>query len=98
MNKLAVKELLKSKDEESSGSLPVEAFFECLADLGAPLEEEHKTKLLAIYDKKGEGSLSYRDLLDEHKYIHAVSTIFMLVNTYMCTCMYAHVHVHLCLP
>ena len=73
MNKLAVKDLLKSQDTKHSGSLPVDKFFGCLLDLGAPLEEEDKSKLLAIYDKKGEGSLSYADLLEEHKYIHAVS-------------------------
>ena len=73
VNKIAVKDHLKSQDSECSGSMAVEKFFGCLLDLGAPLEEEHKTKLLAIYDKKGEGSLSYQDLLAEHKYIHAVS-------------------------
>ena len=45
--------------------------------MGAPLQSEHLTTLLGIYDKKGEGVMNYDDYLSEQKYIHAVSLVYM---------------------
>lgn len=73
MNKLAVKDLLKGFDSENNGSLETEDFFTSMSSMGMPLTEEGKAKLLTVYDKKGEGKISYSDLLSDHKYIHAVS-------------------------
>ena len=67
---------MKLVDTEGKGTLETEEFFSSMADIGIPLSalsEDGKTKLLAIYDKKGEGRFPYQDFLDEHKYIHAVS-------------------------
>ena len=72
VNKFLVKELLKSHDDKSNGSLGTDDFVSCLYGIGAPLDETSKTKLLAVYDKKGEGKINYIDLLSDHKYIHAV--------------------------
>lgn len=74
-----MKDLLKSYDSEGTGSLETEDFFSCLSGMGKLLEEECKAKLLAIYDKKGEGKMNYGDLLADHKYIHAVSQ-YLLCN------------------
>ena len=73
MNKLAVKDLLRGFDSENKGSLETEDFFTSMASMAMPLTEEGKAKLLTVYDKKGEGKISYNDLLSDHKYIHAVS-------------------------
>ena len=73
VNKLAVKQLLKSFDYERTGVLETEEFFSSLTTMGIPLDEEGRTKLLSIYDKKKEGKVNYEDLLADHKYIHAVS-------------------------
>ena len=60
-------------DVERKGALETDELFSSLSDLGVPLEEEGRTRLLAVYDKKGSGKISYEDLLADHKYIHAVS-------------------------
>ncbi len=75
VNKLGVKGLLKDADTDGKGSLSTDMFMSTLSTISIPLEEESRAKLLAIYDKKGEGEISYSDLLSEHKYIHAVSTV-----------------------
>jgi len=72
VNKLAVRDLLKSYDAESTGMVETEDFFSCLSGMGKSLDVEHKTKLLATYDKKKEGKINFGDLLSDHKYIHAV--------------------------
>ena len=73
MNKLAVKEMCLSYDPDVTGTMETEDFFSGLSGMGLPLEDEAKTKLLAVYDKKGEGKMNYTDLQADHKYIHAVS-------------------------
>lgn len=73
VNKISVKEMLRGHDTERTGSLPVVTFMACLSELHIPLSQDSKTKLLAIYDKKGEGVINYDELLSVHKYIHTVS-------------------------
>lgn len=73
MSKMAVKDLLKSFDSEDKGSLETDDFFTSMSGMGMPLTEDGKAKLLTVYDKKGEGKISYSDLLSNHKYTHAVS-------------------------
>ena len=65
----------RAQDTDKTGSLPVDTFMNCLSDLHAPLADEGRTKLLVIYDKRGEGTVSYDDLLNDHKYIHTVSSV-----------------------
>lgn len=49
---------------------------ESLKLLQCPIKsEENMSKLIAIYDKAKHGRLSYDDLLEEHKYVHAVSNV-----------------------
>lgn len=75
VNRLAVKDLLRSYDPDNTGVMDTEDFFSSLSGMGVPMTEEGKTKLLAVYDKKGEGKLNYQDILADHKYIHAVSYV-----------------------
>lgn len=77
VNKVAVKEMLCSYDPDKTGTIETEDFFSSLSGMGMPLTEEGRTKLLAVYDKKGEGKMNYNDLLADHKYIHAVSLGYM---------------------
>lgn len=44
--------------------------------IDAPLNEEQWENFLKIYDKKGEGSINWDDILSDHKYVHAVSKLF----------------------
>lgn len=77
MNKASVTELLRSHDEggELVGNITTENFMESLKLLQCPVRsDENISKLIAIYDKAKHGRLSYDDLLEEHKYIHAVSS------------------------
>lgn len=41
--------------------------------MDVPLSEEQWENFLRIYDKKGEGSINWDDILSDHKYVHAVS-------------------------
>lgn len=78
MNKATVSELFRSHDEggELVGSISTDNFMESLKLLQCPIKsEENMSKLIAIYDKAKHGRLSYDDLLEEHKYVHAVSNV-----------------------
>lgn len=66
-------DLLREQDPTLSGSITTDVFTTTLESIGVPLSSEEMAKLLAVYDKKGEGKLNYDDLLTEQKYIHAVS-------------------------
>lgn len=54
--------------------------------MGMSLQSDERSKLIKIYDKKGEGFVNWDDLVSEHKYIHAVSfCVSMFIYIYMCT-------------
>ena len=72
MNKRAVLELLKEKSTEKSDVVTTELFFSVLEEIGAPLDSDCKSRLLAIYDKKGEGKINYDDFITDQKFVHAV--------------------------
>lgn len=72
MNKRAVVELLKEKNPEKSDVVTTELFFSILEEIGAPLDSDSKSRLLAIYDKKGEGKINYDDFITDQKFVHAV--------------------------
>ena len=79
MNKASVSELLRSHDEggELVGNISTDNFVESLKLLQCPVNnDENISKLSAIYDKAKHGRLNYDDLLEEHKYVHAVSVLF----------------------
>ena len=73
VNKGLVKDTLRTFDTEKTGSLPVDSFMACMSELHIPLNEKSKPELLAIYDKKGLGTINYIELLSEHKYVPIVS-------------------------
>ena len=75
MNKRAILDLLKEEDPGRSGTLPSDLFTSVLQRIEVPLDAEEISKLLAVYDKKGEGVVNYDDFLSEQKYIHAVSSL-----------------------
>ena len=79
MNKASISDQLRSHDEggELVGNITTENFVESLKLLQCPVRsDENISKLIAIYDKAKHGRLSYDDLLEEHKYVHAVSSFF----------------------
>lgn len=79
MNKASVIELIQSRDEggELVGNISTDNFVESLKLLQCPVNnDENMSKLLAIYDKAKHGRINYEDLLEEHKYVHAVSKFF----------------------
>ena len=73
MNKRDIMDLLRAQDPNGTGMIPTDTFTSTLQSIKAPLEHDELSKLLAIYDKKGEGVMNYDDLISEQKYIHAVS-------------------------
>ena len=78
MNKKVLVDLLKEQDEAKSEMITTEQFFSTLEGIAAPLDSDIKVKLLAIYDKKGEGKINYADFLTEQKFVHAVSLVFIV--------------------
>ena len=75
MNKRDIMDLLRAQDPKGTGMIPTDAFTSTLQSIKAPLEHDELSKLLAIYDKKGEGVMNYDDFISEQKYIHAVSSL-----------------------
>lgn len=73
MNRHSVLDLLREQDPDNKGTLPTDTFTSTLQSIAVPLESDEFSKLLALYDKKGEGVMNYDDFLTEQKYIHAVS-------------------------
>ena len=80
MNKKALVDLLKEQDEAKSEVITTEQFFSALEGIAAPLDSDIKVKLLAIYDKKGEGKINYTDFLTEQKFVHAVRLEFVCME------------------
>lgn len=72
-NKRLLLELCREQQSGDGLTITTDAFTSVLQSMGAPLESEHLTSLLNIYDKKGEGVVNYDDYISEQKYIHAVS-------------------------
>ena len=66
-------DLLREQDPDSKGTISTDALTSTLQSIAVPLESDEFSKLLALYDKKGEGVMNYDDFLSEQKYIHAVS-------------------------
>ena len=54
--------------------------------MGAPLTGQDMTKLMRIYDKKGEGHLDWDDLISEHKYINVVRKRKRVWSSTSCGC------------
>jgi len=81
MNKTSVTELLRSHDEggESIGTITTENFIESLKLLHCPINDDGISKLIVQYDKSKQGRLNYEDMLEEHKYVHAVSYFVVTV-------------------
>ena len=79
MNKQVLVDLLKEEDTEKSTVITTEQFFSTLEGIAAPVDSDNKVKLLAIYDKKGEGKINYNDFIAEQKFVHAVS-----LKTFLC--------------
>lgn len=73
MNKRDIMDLLRAQDPNGTGTIPTDTFTSILQSIKAPLEHDELSKLLTIYDKKGEGVMNYDDFISEQKYIHAVS-------------------------
>ena len=103
MNKKVVLDLLKEQSTEKSDAIATEQFFSVLEGIGAPLESDNKVKLLAIYDKKGEGKINYGDFLTEQKFVHAVSVYVCMVCVCVCVCVRERererspLHVYMCI-
>lgn len=73
-NKHLLLDLCREHRSGDSYMIITEAFTSSvLQPMGAPLQSENLTSLLAIYDKKVEGVINYDDFIFEQKYIHAVS-------------------------
>ena len=70
---------MKTHEDNKNGVLPVDGFISALEGLGVPLTEEEWPKLMKIYDKKGEGSINWDDLMSDHKYVHAVSHLLYTI-------------------
>ena len=63
--------------------MPTDELFGALDSMGMGLQSDDQSKLLKLYDKKGEGFINWDDLITDHKYIHAVSVVItccMLVS------------------
>ena len=71
--------MLKEGSVNDDGVIQSDVFKELMTQMGAPLSEEEEEKLLKIYDKKGEGSINWDDLLTDHKYVHAVSANIVVI-------------------
>ncbi len=71
-NKQLVYYSLKDTTTGDDGVIQCDVFKDILTQCNIPLTEEEWEKLLKIYDKKGEGRMSWDDLLTDHKYVHAV--------------------------
>ena len=84
VNKKALVDVLKEQDEAKSEVITTEQFFSTLEGIAAPLDSDIKVKLLAIYDKKGEGKINYTDFLTEQKFVHAVRLVFVCVENTVC--------------
>ena len=65
-------EVLRAQEENQGTVIPTETFASALESIGAPLTGHDMTKLMRIYDKKGEGRFDWDDLISEHKYVNAV--------------------------
>ena len=70
---------LKYSPDNKEGTIPVDRFKEALGELRVPLGGEEWEKLMKTYDKKETGSMSWDDLLTDHKYVHAVSSYYKSV-------------------
>lgn len=79
MNKKVLLDLLKEQNTEKSEVITTEQFFSTLEGIAAPVDSDNKVKLLAIYDKKGEGKINYNDFITEQKFVHAVRLKFFCV-------------------
>ena len=79
MNKKILLDLLKEQNTEKSEVITTEQFFSTLEGIAAPVDSDKKVKLLAIYDKKGEGKINYTDFITEQKFVHAVRLKFLCV-------------------
>lgn len=81
VNKTSVNEVLRSHDEggELIGSISTENFIESLKLLQCPINDDGISKLIVQYDKSKQGRLNYQDMLEEHKYVHAVSYFVVIV-------------------
>lgn len=79
MNKKVLLDLLKEQNTEKSEVITTEQFFSTLEGIAAPVDSDNKVKLLAIYDKKGEGKINYTDFITEQKFVHAVRLKFLCV-------------------
>ena len=87
LNKRALLEQLREQDPSGRGVVSTELLTSSLEGLGAPLQSEQLSSLLTTYDKKGEGQLSYTDLIGETKFIHAVRytvSVLMHVSVELC--------------
>ena len=82
MNKKVLVDLFKEQDTAKLEVITTEQFFSIVEGIAAPLDSDNKVKLLAIYDKKGEGKINYTDFITEQKFVHAVRLKFFC----MCTC------------
>jgi Ca2+-binding EF-hand superfamily protein len=72
VNKKVLVDLFKEEDAAKSEVITPEQFFSTLEGIAAPLDSDIKVKLLATYDKKGEGKVNYTDFITEQKFVHAV--------------------------
>ena len=82
-NRHLLLELCREQQSGEDGVMTTDAFTSVLHTMGAPLQPDHITSLLTIYDKKGEGVINYDDFISEQKYIHAVSHSQL------------HIHIHI---
>ena len=82
MNKKVLVDLFKEQDTAKSEVITTEQFFSVVEGIAAPLDSDNKVKLLAIYDKKGEGKINYTDFVTDQKFVHAVRLKIFC----MCTC------------
>ena len=82
MNKKVLVDLFKEQDTAKSEVITTEQFFSVVEGIAAPLDSDNKVKLLAIYDKKGEGKINYTDFVTDQKFVHAVRLKFFCT----CTC------------
>ena len=75
---MTVVPLLKSHEDNKDSVMPTESFTRALTAIGVPLNAEDWARLLKVYDKKGEGSINWDDLLTDHKYVNTVSRLIIM--------------------
>ena len=71
-NRYSVYTTLRDDGSNKEGILPTSVFKDLMNGMRVPLSGDEWDKLLKTYDKKGEGSINWNDMLTDHKYIHAV--------------------------